>query len=371
MRVTDTASFIEKSNLVHNFKYDYSKSIYTKSKNKLIITCKEHSDFSQTADSHIRGSGCAICAGNIKSNNDFFKEKANLIHKNQYEYDCSEYTTASNNIEIRCRIHGIFVMTANKHLSGRGCQICKKEEFYNSESFESYKSRAIKIHSNKYKYIRKYRLDNRTWIEYFCEEHGIVRQNAFVHLTGRSCRKCSNKKLGIYAVLTNEDFIEKANMKHGFKYDYSLAQYSRSVRKVKIICKKHGEFLQTPNQHLNGKGCKSCSNEKPRQGWSRTGFVEMCGNRIAKAYLVRLYSNSESFYKVGITCNSVNARFKGIKYSVEVISQIESSPQRVFDIEKTIHAKLKHFKYTPNLFFKGMTECFSELTDEVKYFFGI
>ena len=29
---------------------------------------------------------------------------------------------------------------------------------------------------------------------------------------------------------------------------------------IKIICKKHGEFLQTPKDHLNGNGCSKCVN---------------------------------------------------------------------------------------------------------------
>lgn len=37
--------FIIKANLVHNNKYDYSKSIYTLVKNKLTITCPIHRGF--------------------------------------------------------------------------------------------------------------------------------------------------------------------------------------------------------------------------------------------------------------------------------------------------------------------------------------
>lgn len=371
MRVTDTASFIVKSNIVHSNRYDYSQSVYTRQKDKLKIVCPTHGVFEQTPDSHMRGSGCNICAGNVQSNNEDFKTKANLIHNNNYEYDCSEYSKASDKISIRCKSHGIFSMTANKHLSGRGCQKCKKEESYNSESFDSYVSRAKNTHGEKYKYVKKYRLNNRTWVEYICDEHGTIKQNAFAHLKGISCRKCSNKKLGSYATLTNDEFIERANKKHNFTYDYSLSTYLRAAKKIKIICKKHGVFLQTPNHHLNGQGCQMCANEKPGQGWSRAGFVEVCGNRVAKTYLVRLYSDSESFYKVGITCKSIKARFHGSKYNVEIISHIESSPERVFDIEKMIHRKLKKFKYTPDINFGGMTECFSELTNEVKEFFGV
>ncbi len=58
--------------------------------------------------------------------------------------------------------------------------------------------------------------------------------------------------------LTKEEFIERAINVHGNEYDYSLVNYIKSRIKVKIICNKHGEFMQTPNNHLNGQGCLKC-----------------------------------------------------------------------------------------------------------------
>jgi hypothetical protein len=56
-----------------------------------------------------------------------------------------------------------------------------------------------------------------------------------------------------------KDFIEKAIENHQDKYDYSNIIYISSITKVKIICKKHGEFEQTPSQHLSGAGCNKCA----------------------------------------------------------------------------------------------------------------
>ena len=53
-------------------------------------------------------------------------------------------------------------------------------------------------------------------------------------------------------------FIEKAKKVHGDKYDYSKVEYINSKTKVCIICPKHGEFWQTPANHLLGRGCKVC-----------------------------------------------------------------------------------------------------------------
>jgi hypothetical protein len=58
-----------------------------------------------------------------------------------------------------------------------------------------------------------------------------------------------------------EIFIGKANNKHGSKYDYSYVSYINSKIKVKIVCLKHGEFEQKPNDHLTGNGCSLCGNK--------------------------------------------------------------------------------------------------------------
>lgn len=61
--------------------------------------------------------------------------------------------------------------------------------------------------------------------------------------------------------LTTEEFIERAKEIHGDTYDYSLVDYVNNRTKVKIICKKHGEFSQKASTHLISSGCPKCSTE--------------------------------------------------------------------------------------------------------------
>ena len=58
---TDVDDFIINANIKHNNKYDYSKINYINARTKIIIICKEHGDFEQQPDSHLRGSGCPYC----------------------------------------------------------------------------------------------------------------------------------------------------------------------------------------------------------------------------------------------------------------------------------------------------------------------
>ena len=59
--------------------------------------------------------------------------------------------------------------------------------------------------------------------------------------------------------MTTEEFIQKARLVHGKKYDYSKVEYINNSTKVCIICPEHGEFWQTPANHLKGNKCPKCS----------------------------------------------------------------------------------------------------------------
>ena len=53
--------WIEKARAVHGDKYDYSKVIYTNSKDQVTIICPIHGEFWQTPDKHLQGEGCPVC----------------------------------------------------------------------------------------------------------------------------------------------------------------------------------------------------------------------------------------------------------------------------------------------------------------------
>jgi hypothetical protein len=58
--------------------------------------------------------------------------------------------------------------------------------------------------------------------------------------------------------LTQEQWIDKANKIHNYKYDYSKLKYTHNKNKVSITCKKHGIFQQLARNHILGSGCKEC-----------------------------------------------------------------------------------------------------------------
>ena len=58
--------------------------------------------------------------------------------------------------------------------------------------------------------------------------------------------------------LTKEQFLEKAKAVHGDRYSYEKS-LKRNMRKpIKIVCPLHGEFEQSPMNHLKTDGCPKC-----------------------------------------------------------------------------------------------------------------
>ena len=57
----------------------------------------------------------------------------------------------------------------------------------------------------------------------------------------------------------SELFISKANKIHGNRYNYSKVNYINAKTKITIICRDHGEFYQTPSNHLSNYNCQKCA----------------------------------------------------------------------------------------------------------------
>lgn len=124
-----TEDFINESKQIHGNLYDYSKSIYVKRKEKVIIKCKKHGEFLQTPDSHLLGRGCDKCAhekldNKRRKNLSTFIKEAKLVHNNFYTYKNSKYISWNKKLEITCPKHGSFFQVPNNHLRGHGCHKC-------------------------------------------------------------------------------------------------------------------------------------------------------------------------------------------------------------------------------------------------------
>lgn len=282
--------FIYRAKEIHGDKYDYSKVEYVNNRTKVCIICPEHGEFWQTPKNHLIGDKCPIC-GNVqislkkkKTTEQWVKESMN-IHGSDYDYSKSEYISSKDKICIICPIHGEFWIIANDHLQGRGCPKCRKRK----NNYSNKKHRAKTIDKGLFEEMvnNKFGKNNVTIIEYCgftknallkCnkqddnnKEHGLfyVKPSDFLLEKRKTiCPKCLKEYRHKHNVSNTDTFIRKAKKIHGDRYDYSKVQYYNTTTPVLITCREigdngiiHGEFLQTPQNHLANRGCPKCKNE--------------------------------------------------------------------------------------------------------------
>lgn len=128
--------------------------------------------------------------------------------------------------------------------------------------FVEFVRRSKIIHRDKYDYSlaeEDYHCSH-SKVRIICPKHGVFEQMAKCHMKGAECPKCSYEGRGLNSLeKARRSFIKKAKEIHGGKYDYSNVEYKGAKEKVCIVCPIHGEFWQTPNDHLSGRGCSLCN----------------------------------------------------------------------------------------------------------------
>ena len=134
-KIQNTEWFVDKAKKIHGEKYDYTKAIYTKYDEKLIVIChnkddfgKEHGEFLVSPHAHIgtMHSGCPKCSRKYRKTTEDFIEESNKVHDNKYEYNKTVYIRALSPVIITCKEHGDFLQKPNDHLLGKGCPYCKQ-----------------------------------------------------------------------------------------------------------------------------------------------------------------------------------------------------------------------------------------------------
>jgi len=135
---------------------------------------------------------------------------------------------------------------------------------------EEFIAKAKSIHGDKCDYSKVQYVSSHSKVTIICPDHGPFEQRATGHLYGYGCPDCAIKARTIRQTKTTEQFIAKAKKVHGDKYDYSKVEYVNNKTKILITCPEHGDFLQTPSAHLQGRGCPRCGVEAHKKATTKT-----------------------------------------------------------------------------------------------------
>lgn len=301
----NTKYFIEKSKEVHGDKFDYSKSEYTKNNEKLTVTCKLHGDFKVFPNNHVIGfGGCSACKSEAvsqrmaKTHNEFISE-SEAIHKGLYDYSETKYLRSNKEVDIRCRIHGVFRMTPSSHLRGHGCHSCGKIRTANAvrKSHEDFIEDCLRVHGDVFFYDKVAYSGSFNKVIITCKVHGDFSIAPSNFLNGSGCSRCSLLDRGY----SRSDFVSRCKRKN------------KGVGNIYIIkCYNDGEVFY-------------------KVGISST--------------------NIEGRYD----------STKKMPYKYELVEEYATEPERAYDAENYVLKEMVRYSYQPSIQFKGKTECFSTL----------
>lgn len=220
-------TFINKSNHIHNNKYDYSLIKYKNNRTKVQIICPEHGIFEQIPYNHSIGRGCNQCAIDNKpqykpKDNQIFINECEKIHNNFYLYDKVLYKSNKIKIIVSCPEHGDFHITPSHHLNGVRCTKCSNNYRYTNDYFIE---KSNKIHNDKYDYSLVKYINNITKIQIICPKHGIFNQIPKSHLKGHGCQKCKISK----GELKIKEILEQNNIKFETQKRFSECKYKKTL----------------------------------------------------------------------------------------------------------------------------------------------
>ena len=343
----DFRTFVDRAREIHGRKYQYPRQEIVNARTKIKIVCREknHGAYYQIPDSHLRGAGCSLCGDELRGRNRKLEEEE-LNHRlmarcgesiGQCVIEKNTYSGMNQKANVLCSVHGKQrARLAGSLLVGpHPCLRCsgfENSSGYTTKTFEKvlFDKFGKNIKFKKFSYLGK-----NTEIIFNCSEHGEWSIIAGSVRGSNGCPSCArqssqtkrtqgvNKHLEATREKRLQEWTNKAEAKHDWKYDYSRVTFNRQKTSVEIGCPFHGFFIQVAATHLIS-GCRKCADEdlKGRYDGSYIKRNPTLKEKPAILYYLELRFESLKFFKVGITTTTIKQRMsaasaKGFKYQIK------------------------------------------------------
>jgi hypothetical protein len=297
-----TQQFIDEARLIHGGLYDYSKSVYIKSTQKIVVICKKHGCFMQTPSSHLSGNGCNLCS--IESRRrptHIFISKSNIIHNSKYDYSLLvglKHVRDDDIIKIICPEHGVFHQKAGQHLAKHGCKLCYKETVWLGR--HGFINMAKQKHNDFYDYSSVVYVNIDTKVKVVCPAHGEFFIRPKHHLSGYGCKLCHPR------------------ISFGFSLQ-SWVRYNSTINGTPLLYVLDIDFSQ--------------------ENFYKIGITSQS---VAKRYY------NSKFY-----------------YPFRILYSWTGNVHDVYLAELELKRNLKNYRYIPKLTNEGRTECFSLIPSSI------
>lgn len=247
-----------------------------------------------------------------------FVARCKIIHGDKYDYSLVAYTGSHSKVTLICPQHGEIKILPFNHLNNkRGCKKCGLEKTHNENkvTLKEFICRCDKLKEYEYKDINFSKLTDK--IVLICKFHGEFTTSPRNLLRNCGCPKCKREK----SRLSFDEFVERANLVHNNKYDYSNSKYITSHTDININCPDHGLFTVKPYWHLDGGKCPKCSSFISLQEIEVAKFLREIGIEVIQPFRdIKHTKEIDMFcplYSIGIEYNGLywhSDKFKDTNY---------------------------------------------------------
>jgi len=264
MRVYHTTeSYISLVNEIHEGKYDYSKTLFTKMSGKIIVICKQHGEFCPTAGGH-KSTGCPFCyearrGASLRMSLTDFKQR--LKERPLYSL-VSAFTSAVARVTLECSLHELqFPCTPTRLLTYK--HTCPKCDIENQNKVRKArnKKRVEEALANLPEHISCLS-KSPSWSrpeEFSCKYHGVFKseldRSAGMEYMCNECAKDHWRGVARTPYKAYCSFLKKLFPNPLSKITLDEEAYSKGVgtKLIKLRCAEHGEFLRNRDTVNNGK----------------------------------------------------------------------------------------------------------------------
>lgn len=157
---------------------------------------------------------------------------------------------------------------------------------YNKLNTETFIKKSKEVFGDIYDYSSVVYVDINTKVIIICRKHGPFLQRPGIHLSKHGCKKCGAENNKKRFSRTTEEFINLANIKHNYFYDYSKTAYKSNREPVEVICPIHSSFFPLAGNHLKGHICKKCAveNAKQKTRYTREEIIALFRKKHSDTY---------------------------------------------------------------------------------------
>ena len=273
-----TESYIALVSQIHQERYTYDKTVFTKMADKIIVTCKKHGDFKVTAGNHKRQK-CQKCFNDTRGDSLRMTEQEFLVRLTERPlYSLvSQFVSANDKVILNCSNHGQFSCTPTRLLAYENtCPSCASLVATEKAKVDSKSKIQLCLDSLPEGISCLTKNPGLSSVSTFlCLQHGEFKSELDRSLGMQYvCNECAKSHFtGKYRV-SFEEYLEWVrnlypNPKHSFELDKLSYLSFVGAKTVKIICSQHGASLMHRHTVNNGTfdtPCPKCKTYAASQG---------------------------------------------------------------------------------------------------------